>query len=142
MKQVGLYLGSALAGLLTASLIVYFGFIRQPHYNALTPASDGVVATIENGLWLKGDLHLHSRHSKDSTNNPIRRIIGFAETHGFDFLAITDHDNHVFGDVAAHSWADPEFQSDNILLFYSAEWTTHRGHANAFLSFPLKPGPN
>lgn len=31
------------------------------------------------GVWLKGDWHMHSRHSTDSTNNPQSRIIGFAE---------------------------------------------------------------
>ncbi len=58
------------------------------------------VASLSDGQWLKGDLHLHSRHSKDSTNNPEAKIIKFAEDTGFDYLAITDHDNHVAGDVA------------------------------------------
>ena len=82
------------------------------------------------GLWLKGDWHLHSRHSTDSTNNPEKKIIGFAERLGFDYLAITDHDVHVQGDVAHHTWADPEFRSDKLLLFYGAELTAPRGHIN------------
>ena len=31
------------------------------------------------GVWLKGDWHMHSRHSTDSSNNPEAKIIGFAE---------------------------------------------------------------
>ncbi|WNO53866.1 CehA/McbA family metallohydrolase [Stakelama saccharophila] len=87
-------------------------------------------------MWLKGDLHLHSRHSKDSTNNPEAKIIHFAEKAGFDYLAITDHDNHVHGDVAHNTWSDPEFHSDKVLLLYGAEWTTDRGHGNVFSAKP------
>ncbi len=86
--------------------------------------------TNRQGLWLKGDWHLHSRHSTDSTNNPEKKIISFAERLGFDYLAITDHDVHVGGDVANHTWADPEFLSDTVLLFHGAELTAPRGHIN------------
>ncbi|AJY47872.1 histidinol phosphatase [Martelella endophytica] len=84
------------------------------------------------GLWLKGDWHLHSRHSDDSTNNPVEKIIGFAERLGFDYLTITDHDVHVAGAVAGHTWADPAYRSDDLLLFYGAELTAPRGHVNIF----------
>jgi hypothetical protein len=94
------------------------------------------VASLTDGAWLRGDLHLHSRHSKESTNNPVRKIISFAEKVGFDFIAITDHDNHVDGDVAHHTWVDPELKSDKVLLLYGAEWTTHRGHGNVFSARP------
>lgn len=94
------------------------------------------VASLDDGVWLKGDLHLHSRHSKDSTNNPEAKIIKFAEDTGFDYLAITDHDNHVAGDVAHHTWSDPEFHSQSVILLYAAEWTTERGHGNAFSARP------
>lgn len=94
------------------------------------------VASLTDGVWLKGDLHLHSRHSTESSNNTVARIVGFAETNGFDFLAITDHDNHVAGDVAHHTWADPELRSDKVILLYGAEWTTHRGHGNVFAARP------
>lgn len=88
------------------------------------------------GMWLKGDWHMHSRHSTDSTNNPQSRIIGFAERMGFDYLAITDHDQHVAGAVAQHTWADPDFRSDSVLLFYGAELTAPRGHINILSSEP------
>ncbi|RDE05702.1 CehA/McbA family metallohydrolase [Sphingomonas aracearum] len=90
------------------------------------------VASLSDGVWMKGDLHIHSRHSTDSSNNSEATIIGFAEQAGFDFLGITDHDNHVNGDVAHHTWSDPEFRSDKLVLLYGAEWTTNRGHGNVF----------
>ena len=106
---------------------------------AAAPAKDSAippVASLRDGMWLKGDLHLHSRHSKESSNNPVRKIIGFAEKVGMDFIAITDHDNHVDGDIAHNTWVDPEFKSDSVLLLYGAEWTTHRGHGNVFSAKP------
>ena len=94
------------------------------------------IASMTDGVWLKGDLHIHSRHSIDSSNNPGATIIAFGKSVGMDYLAITDHDNHVNGDVAHHTWADPEFKSDSILLLYGAEWTTHRGHGTALSAGP------
>lgn len=94
------------------------------------------IASLTDGLWLKGDLHVHSDHSSDASNNPVSSIIRFAERAGFDFLAITDHDNHVDGDVAGNTWADPDFRSDSVILLYGAEWTTRRGHGNTFSARP------
>lgn len=94
------------------------------------------VASLTDGVWLKGDLHVHSRHSKESSNNPLSKIIAFSESIGIDYLAITDHDNHVLGDVVHHTWADAEFRSDSVLLLYGAEWTTNRGHGNSFSATP------
>ena len=74
------------------------------------------VASLTDGVWLKGDLHVHSRHSKESSNHPIAKITGFAKSVGIDYLCITDHDNHVNGDVAHNTWADPEFKSSPVLL--------------------------
>jgi hypothetical protein len=93
-------------------------------------------ASLTEGVWMKGDLHVHSRHSKDSTNNPVAKIVSFAETVGMDYLLISDHDNHVDGDVAGHTWADPEFRSASVLLLYGAEWTTHRGHGTVMSATP------
>ena len=89
-----------------------------------------------NGVWLKGDLHVHSRHSKESSNHPISRIVNFSRSVGIDFICITDHDNHVQGDVAHNTWTDPQFKSDTVLLLYGAEWTTTRGHGNVFSASP------
>lgn len=91
-------------------------------------------ASISEGVWLSGDLHVHSRHSTESTNNPLPKIFAFAESMGMSFICITDHDNHVKGDIANNTWADPEFKSDSLVLLYGAEWTTTRGHGNTFSS--------
>ncbi|WP_321333364.1 CehA/McbA family metallohydrolase [uncultured Bacteroides sp.] len=94
------------------------------------------IASLTDGVWLKGELHVHSRHSKDSSNNPVKKIIVFSESVGMDFICITDHDNHVNGDVANNTWIDPEFKSNSVLLLYGAEWTTVRGHGNVFSARP------
>jgi hypothetical protein len=94
------------------------------------------IASLTDGVWMKGDLHVHSRHSTDSSNNPIRKIIALAETVGMDYLLISDHDNHVNGDVAHNTWTDPEFHSKSVILLYGAEWTTHRGHGDAISARP------
>ncbi|WP_428312793.1 CehA/McbA family metallohydrolase [Hydrocarboniphaga sp.] len=106
-----------------------------------SPGSPGTptlppVASLKGGLWMKGDLHIHSRHSTDSSNNPESKIIALGERVGMDYLAISDHDNHVNGDVAHNTWTDPEFRSNSLLLLYSAELTTARGHANPFSAKP------
>lgn len=112
---------------------------QSAHTNPWAPAAINTmppVASLTAGVWLKGELHVHSRHSKESSNNPESRIINFAKSVGIDYVCITDHDNHVDGDVAHNTWADPEFKSDSVLLLYGAEWTTTRGHGNVFSAKP------
>lgn len=94
------------------------------------------IASLTDGVWMKGDLHVHSRHSQDSSNNPIAKIIALAETVHMDYLLVSDHDNHVGGDVAHHTWADPDYKSGSVVLLYGAEWTTHRGHGTAISDKP------
>ncbi|WP_299582935.1 CehA/McbA family metallohydrolase [Mucilaginibacter sp.] len=129
----------------TALLVIIAGCIGglaqgQPgHSNPWAPTEIGAlppISSLTNGVWLKGELHVHSRHSKESSNNPIAKIIAFSKAVGMDYLCITDHDNHVNGDVANNTWADPEFKSDSVLLLYGAEWTTTRGHGNVFSARP------
>jgi len=110
-----------------------------PHVDPWAPVELGSlppIASLTNGVWLKGELHLHSRHSKESSNNPISKILAFSKSVGMDYICITDHDNHVDGDVGHHTWADPEFRSDSLILLYGAEWTTTRGHGNVFSAHP------
>jgi hypothetical protein len=95
------------------------------------------VESLTDGVWLKGELHLHSDHSTDSSNNPVSKIVAFCESVGMDFVAITDHDNHKRGDVANNTWADPDFkQGGKVLLLWGAEMTTTRGHVNVFSATP------
>jgi hypothetical protein len=111
------------------------------HKLASPPSANGgytwpEVASLTDGVWMKGDLHVHSRHSTDSSNNPVSKILALTGKAGMDYLLISDHDNHVKGDVAHHTWIDPEYRSDKILLLYGAEWTTDRGHGTAFAAKP------
>lgn len=99
------------------------------------------IASLTDGVWLKGDLHVHSSHSTDGgtpnpNRQPVKTIIAFAKSVGFGYIGITDHDNHVLGDVEHNTWADPDFKSDSVLLLYGAEWTTTRGHGNTFSAKP------
>lgn len=121
-----------LSRLALAALVMSSAALAEP----VTNPTISPVASLNDGVWLKGDLHIHSRHSKDSSNNPEKKIIRFAEDVGFDYIAITDHDNHVNGDVAHNTWSDPEFKSKSVILLYGAEWTTNRGHGNVFSAKP------
>jgi hypothetical protein len=128
-----------LACLVMAGLIGSSAQGQSNHSNPWDPTELGPlppIASLSDGVWLKGDLHLHSRHSKDSSNNPEAKIIAFAESVGMDYLCISDHDNHVQGDVAHNTWTDPEFKSNSVLLLYGGEWTTTRGHGNVFSARP------
>lgn len=126
--------------LFTISIGFHNGALGQvSHKNPWAVKDVGVlppISSLSDGIWLKGELHVHSRHSKESSNNAVAKIIAFSKSVGMDFLCITDHDNHVDGDVAHNTWTDPEFKSDSVLLLYGAELTTTRGHANVFSAKP------
>jgi len=94
------------------------------------------VASLTDGVWMKGDLHVHSGHSKEASNNSVGHILSYAHSIGLDYIAITDHDNHVLGDVAHNTWADLDYKSGSPILLYGAEWTTTRGHGNVFSATP------
>lgn len=82
--------------------------------------------------WLRGDWHIHSRHSNDSSHHSVATILAKAQRLELDYLAITDHDVHVGGAVADHTWADPEFAASPLPLFHGAELTAPRGHINIY----------
>ncbi len=44
----------------------------------------------EPEVWLKGSTHVHARPSGDSSE-PIDKVIEWYEAHGYDFIALTDH---------------------------------------------------
>jgi hypothetical protein len=127
------------AGLLVAGCVHGSLLGQSGHSDPWAPTEVGPlppIVSLSDGVWLKGDLHVHSRHSHDSSNNSEAKIIAFSESVGMDYLSISDHDNHVLGDVAHNTWSDPEFKSNSVLLLYGAEWTTTRGHGTAMKATP------
>ena len=103
---------------------------------AATPTPPPAAAELGQGVWMKGDLHLHSHHSTDAADNPLPELIALAESVGMDYFLITDHDNHVQGDIAGNTWADPDYRSDSMVMLYGSEWTTSRGHGNTISAVP------
>src|SRR5439155_27137414 len=70
---------------------------------AADAATDATVAPAEPEVWLKGSTHVHARPSGDSSE-PIDKVIAWYETHGYDFIALTDHNRvtEVAGDTNGH----------------------------------------
>ncbi len=86
------------------------------------------------GLWLGIDLHLHSTHSDDAPDNPIPELLDVARARGLDAFVLTDHDNHVDGEIT--TWADPDLEVDDLIVLFGVELTTATGHANLFSATP------
>lgn len=134
----------AVLAMISTSNMVFAQQHMPNHVNPWTSKPLGSlppIASLTEGEWMKGDLHVHSSYSSeggyDPQRHPISKIKAFAKSVGFGFIGITDHDNHVLGDVQHNTWADTAFKSDNsLLMLYGAEWTTTRGHGNVFSAKP------
>ncbi len=59
-------------------------------------------APIEPEVWLKGSTHVHARPSGDSSE-PIPNVVVWYEKHGYDFIALTDHNQVTELDKTAHT---------------------------------------
>ncbi|WP_246153324.1 CehA/McbA family metallohydrolase [Terriglobus albidus] len=134
-----MYVRRLTLSLLLAPALVTASFPQSSHVNPWAPTELNNLppaASLTDGTWLKGDLHVHSSHSKESSNNSVAKIISYSESVGMGYACITDHDNHVLGDVAHNTWTDPDFKSEKLILLYCAEWTTTRGHGNTISAVP------
>lgn len=90
----------------------------------------------EGALWVRGDFHVHSSYSLDAAENHIPEIVAYArDVVGMDFFVVTDHDNHLDGDMEI-VWSDPAYQAHEMTLLYGVEYTTAFGHANIFGTAP------
>jgi hypothetical protein len=82
-------------------------------------------------IWLKGDVHCHSKFSDGDSS--VKDVLDEAKKRAkLDFLAITDHDTH-FQDHpdSITTWSDPSYvSSPELVLLYGIEWTDSDGHAN------------
>ena len=82
-------------------------------------------------IWLKGDVHCHSKFSDGDSS--VKDVLDEAKKRAkLDFLAITDHDTH-FQDHpdSITTWFDPSYVSSmELVLLYGIEWTDSEGHAN------------
>lgn len=66
----------------------------SPADAALAPdaaLADATVASAPTGeVWLRGNTHVHALPSGDS-REPVESVVRWYETHGYDFIALTDH---------------------------------------------------
>jgi len=89
--------------------------------------------TAPAGTWYRGDLHAHSQYSDGDSTVP--QMLARAESLGFDFFTLTDHDTSLGGSPA--HWFDPDYHSETMALLYGIEWTTAYGHANIWAAQPF-----
>lgn len=93
----------------------------------------------DGARWVMGALHMHTLHS-DGTVSPVE-LMRQARDAGFDFVAITDHNNTMHTD-------DPALGNlDRPLWIVGEEVTTPGGHANVWglkagdwVDFRIAPG--
>ena len=102
----------ALAAALTLPLLAACGSGSSPAGN--DDGSSGGPTGPKTGVWMAGDLHLHSNHSTDAADNPEDQIIAVAEARGMDYFVVTDHDNHVEGHIT--TWDDPAYHSEQMVM--------------------------
>lgn len=57
---------------------------------AVLDAPTKEVAPVAAEVWLRGSTHVHARPSGDSST-PIPDVVAWYEQHGYDFIALTDH---------------------------------------------------
>ncbi|MDY6856188.1 MAG: CehA/McbA family metallohydrolase [Thermodesulfobacteriota bacterium] len=91
------------------------------------------IAYAENLKWYKGDLHSHSIHSDGDSS--VAAVIIAVESLGFDFFALTDHDNDT-NSQPAHLY-DPDYRSETVTLLYGLEWITNERHASMWTATPF-----
>lgn len=91
-----------------------------------SPAPSPSPSAAPQGLWLKGDFHVHSTHSGDASwGDDVTGVIRCAEYAGLDFTTLSDH-------RTAAVVTDPEFTGaqTSLVLIAGEEWG-QPGHAGA-----------
>jgi hypothetical protein len=90
-------------------------------FPALLRLSNAPSAKVNTDGWYKGDIHCHTVNSDGDSTPEI--IVRLAESLGFDFLAVTDHNNRTQGIDLATIHTD-------LMLIPGCEVTTYYGHWN------------
>lgn len=75
-------------------------------------------------LWLKGSTHVHAKASGDS-KTPIPEVIEWYESRGYDFIAITDHNQISEVDPATDTAGKPWLRDPDrgLIVLSGIEWT-------------------
>ncbi len=77
--------------------------------------------------WYAGDFHVHTLESGDARPT-FDDVATLARARGLDFVALSDHNTQSHLDFMV----DAQSRHPALLLVPSVEFTTYRGHANAF----------
>lgn len=120
----GLLRGPIPSGAWTLQMTGY-RFIESMSY---TIEVSGIASDTAQFQWYAGDLHTHSNHSDGIYS--VGEMVRFAKESGLQFLCLTDHNT-----ISALDEWDADVASradDRFLVLKGMEYTTTRGHANAF----------
>lgn len=78
------------------------------------------------GHWYRGNTHTHARFSDENDNNDIPMIAGWYENAGYDFLLLSEHNDHIeLKKVFCH---DEAADSTNLLMLCGLELSNKRHH--------------
>ena len=93
------------------------------------PMTDAIVDSVPDAAvdanapqeaWLKGSTHVHAKPSGDSSE-PIVSVVQWYEQHGYDFIALTDH-NRVT-EVAGDTTGQPAVATSGLIVLAGIELT-------------------
>jgi hypothetical protein len=86
--------------------------------------------------WLKGNTHTHAKPSGDSTT-PIPEVIAWYEAHGYDFIALTDHNrvSEVDADTTGKPYVRNPTTATGLIVLSGIELTF-----NPDVCLPQDPG--
>jgi MYXO-CTERM domain-containing protein len=100
--------------------------LDTPSLPVLPKAPFAPVVVNAERRWYRGDFHVHSRESGDSTAT-LDEIVALARQRGLDFVNLSDHNT-----VSQHALQAAFMASQpGFLLVRSNEITTYAGHGNA-----------
>ncbi|MBL9093639.1 MAG: PHP domain-containing protein [Planctomycetaceae bacterium] len=96
----------------------------------------------ETGVWLKADLHVHSKFSDGS--HSITELAAAAVRNGCDVLAVTDHADHDRDGASAEYFAELDAarrRHPELILFAGLEWNVppYGGDEHAAVIAPINP---